>query len=130
LAVKIAPDLTPEEIAGMASQFIDHGVDAVVATNTTLSREGVDGLPDAEQAGGLSGAPLLARSTHVVRLLAAALHGRVPIIAAGGILSAADAREKIAAGASLIQLYSGLIYEGPALVSNIATALATTNTEA
>jgi dihydroorotate dehydrogenase len=124
LAVKIAPDLTPADIAGMAALFIEHGVDAVIATNTTISREGVGGLPDASQAGGLSGAPLKVRSTEIVRQLAATVAGRLPIIAAGGILSAADAREKVAAGASLVQLYSGLIYEGPALVGQVAEALA------
>jgi dihydroorotate dehydrogenase len=124
LAVKIAPDLTPTDLAGMAALFIGHGIDAVIATNTTIAREGVAGLPEADQAGGLSGAPLTARSTEIVRLLAAALAGRLPIIAAGGILSGEHAREKIAAGASLVQLYSGLIYEGPALVWNVAEALA------
>ncbi len=129
LAVKIAPDLAPADIEGMAAQFIAHGIDAVIATNTTLSREGVDGLPDADQAGGLSGAPLRARATQVVRQLATALRGQVPIIAAGGILCPADAREKMAAGASLVQLYSGLIYEGPALVARIAAALAADDAE-
>jgi len=124
LAVKIAPDLAQHDIDDMAARFIEHGIDAVIATNTTPSREGVADLPDAAQAGGLSGAPLKARSTQVVRQLATALAGRLPIIAAGGILSAADAREKIAAGASLVQLYTGLIYEGPALIGKIAEALA------
>ena len=124
LAVKIAPDLQQTDIAGMAALFIEHGIDAVIATNTTLSRQGVEGLRDADQAGGLSGAPLTARSTEIVRQLAAALGGRLPIIAAGGILSGADALEKMAAGASLVQLYSGLIYEGPALVREVARALA------
>ncbi len=124
LAVKIAPDLTQADIASMAALFIGHGIDAVIATNTTISREGVAGLPDADQTGGLSGAPLTARSTQIVQQLAAALAGRLPIIAAGGILSAAHARKKIAAGASLVQLYSGLVYEGPALVGKVAKALA------
>jgi len=124
LAVKIAPDLAPADIYGMAALFIEHGIDAVIATNTTLARTGVEGLPDADQAGGLSGAPLTVRSTQIVSQLAAALAGRLPIIAAGGILSEADAREKISAGASLVQLYSGLVYEGPALIGKIASALA------
>jgi dihydroorotate dehydrogenase len=124
LAVKIAPDLTQADTAGMAALFIEHGIDAVIATNTTISREGVEGLADAGQAGGLSGAPLKVRSTEIVRQLAVALAGRLPIIAAGGIMSVADAREKIAAGASLLQLYSGLIYEGPALIGKVAKALA------
>ena len=124
LAVKIAPDLAQVEIAGMAALFIEHGIDAVIATNTTISREGVAGLPDADQTGGLSGAPLTGRSTEIVRQLALALAGRLPIIAAGGIMSAEDAREKIAAGASLVQLYSGLVFEGPALIGKVAEALA------
>jgi dihydroorotate dehydrogenase len=124
VAVKIAPDLTHADVAAMAALFIEHGIDAVIATNTTVSRKGVESLPDADQAGGMSGAPLKALSTDIVRQLAAVLAGRLPIIAAGGILSAADAREKIAAGASLVQLYSGLVYEGPALVGQIADALA------
>lgn len=124
LAVKIAPDLTQADIADMAALFIEHDIDAVIATNTTISREGVGGMPDADQAGGLSGAPLRVRSTEIVRQLAAKLAGRLPIIAAGGILTGADAREKISAGASLVQLYSGLVYEGPALVGKVAEALA------
>lgn len=124
LAVKIAPDLTQHDVVGVAALLIEHGIDAVIATNTTTSREGVNGLPHADQTGGLSGAPLKHRSTQIVQQLAAQLAGRLPIIAAGGILSGTDAREKIAAGASLVQLYSGLIYEGPALVEKVAAALA------
>jgi dihydroorotate dehydrogenase len=124
LAIKIAPDLTDEDIGQMAVLFIKHGVDAVVATNTTISRDGVEGLPHGDEAGGLSGAPLKVRATEVVRRLAAALAGRIPIIGVGGIFSAADAREKLDAGASLVQLYSGLIFAGPELVGKIASALA------
>lgn len=124
LAVKIAPDLADEEIAQAAELFVRHGIDAVIATNTTVSREGVAGLPDSGQHGGLSGAPLKARATAVVRQLAAKLNGRLPVIGVGGIFSAADAREKLDAGASLVQVYSGLIYEGPELVSRIASDLA------
>ena len=124
LAVKIAPDLSTADIGGMAALFLEHGIDAVIATNTTIDRHGVAGLPDADQAGGLSGAPLTARSTLVVKQLAVALAGRLPIIAVGGILSAEDAREKMAAGASLVQLYSGLVYGGPALIGKVAEALA------
>src|SRR4051812_28670213 len=127
LAVKIAPDLTQPDIARMAIIFIKHGIDAVIATNTTVSREGLTPARNADQPGGLSGAPLKAPSTKIVAQLAGVLGGRVPIIAAGGIFSVADAREKIAAGASLVQLYSGLVYEGPSLVCNIARALAQTN---
>lgn len=127
LAVKIAPDLADDEIAQAAQLFISHGIDAVIATNTTVSREGVAGLADGDQQGGLSGAPLKARATAVVRKLASSLDGRLPIIGVGGIFSAADAREKIDAGASLVQVYSGLIYEGPELVSRIARGLAATS---
>ncbi|MEO8157651.1 MAG: quinone-dependent dihydroorotate dehydrogenase [Betaproteobacteria bacterium] len=123
LAVKIAPDLMPDAIQGMAESFVSHGIDAVIATNTTLARDGVNGLPDADQAGGLSGAPLTIRSTEIVKQLAQTLAGRLPIIGVGGILSEADACLKISAGASLVQLYSGLIYEGPALIGKVARAL-------
>ncbi|HEX7954248.1 MAG TPA: quinone-dependent dihydroorotate dehydrogenase [Burkholderiales bacterium] len=123
LAVKIAPDLTQAEIEVMAASFVRHGMDAVIATNTTLAREGVNGLPNADQAGGLSGAPLASRSTEIVGQLARALAGRLPIIGVGGILRAADARRKISAGASLVQLYSGLIYEGPALIGKVVRVL-------
>lgn len=123
LAVKIAPDLSNEDIGQMAALFVKHGVDAIIATNTTVSREAVAGLPDSDQAGGLSGAPLKARATTVVRHLAIALAGRIPIIGVGGIFCAADAREKLDAGASLVQLYSGLIFEGPGLAGKIAAAL-------
>ena len=124
LAVKIAPDLNAEEIKQMAAAFVRHGVDAVITTNTTISREGVEGLANSEQAGGMSGAPLRIRSTAVLRELARSLDERIPIIGVGGIFSAADAREKLVAGASLVQLYSGLIYEGPGLVRRIALDLA------
>ncbi|HKQ24609.1 MAG TPA: quinone-dependent dihydroorotate dehydrogenase [Burkholderiales bacterium] len=124
LAVKMAPDLTAEEIGHMCTTFVRHGVDAVIATNTTLSRDGVEGMANSEQAGGLSGAPLKARSTAVLRELARSLDDRIPIIAAGGVFSATDAREKLNAGASLLQLYSGLIYEGPGLARRIVADLA------
>ena len=124
LAVKIAPDLNAEEIGQMAAAFARHGVDAVIATNTTISRDGVEGLANSEQAGGLSGAPLLVRSTAVLGELARSLAGRIPIIGVGGVFSAADAREKLNAGASVVQLYSGLIYEGPGLPRRIAAGLA------
>lgn len=124
LAVKIAPDLKAGEIGQMAATFARHGVDAVIATNTTLSRDGVEGLANSAQAGGLSGAPLKVRSTAVLRELARSLADRIPIIGVGGIFSATDAREKLDAGASLVQLYSGLIYEGPGLARRIAADLA------
>jgi len=124
LAVKIAPDLDPGQIAEVARLLADHGADAVIATNTTLSREGVEGLPHAREAGGLSGAPLARRATDVIRHLARELAGALPIIGVGGILSGRDAREKMEAGASLVQIYTGLVYRGPNLVREIATELA------
>jgi dihydroorotate dehydrogenase len=101
-----------------------HRIDAVIATNTTISREAVAGLPNADEAGGLSGAPVREASTRVIRALARHLKNEVPIIGVGGILSGHDAAEKIAAGASLVQLYSGLIYRGPELVRECVQALA------
>jgi dihydroorotate dehydrogenase len=123
LAVKIAPDLEPPQIEAIASSLRRHAIDAVIATNTTVTREGVAGLPHEHETGGLSGAPLTARATSVVRQLAKALSGAVPVIGAGGIMSGADAREKVAAGASLVQLYTGLIYRGPVLVRECVGAL-------
>jgi dihydroorotate dehydrogenase len=124
LAVKIAPDLDESQLDAIADVLVSTGMNAVIATNTTLSRDGVAGLPDGDEAGGLSGAPVRERSTAVVRGLAKRLGGHLPIIAAGGILSGADAREKIDAGAALVQVYSGLIYRGPALVGEAIRALA------
>jgi dihydroorotate dehydrogenase len=124
LAIKIAPDMTDEETAQVAAALIATGMDAVIATNTTLSREGVQGLPHGDEAGGLSGAPVREKSTHTVRVLAAELKGFVPIIAAGGITEGAHAAEKIEAGASLVQVYSGFIYRGPALIREAVDAIA------
>jgi dihydroorotate dehydrogenase len=124
LAVKIAPDLDDAAIEMIATTLVEHGVDAAVATNTTVSRAGVKGLPHAEETGGLSGAPLRAMSTRVVRKLVRALDGRMPVMGVGGILSGEDAREKIDAGASLVQIYTGLVYRGPELVREITTTLA------
>jgi dihydroorotate dehydrogenase len=123
LAVKIAPDLEGEQIRQIAALLIKHRIDGVIATNTTLSREGVENLAHGDETGGLSGAPLRSRSTAVIRRLAAELDGALPIIGVGGILSGAHAAEKIAAGASLVQIYSGLIYRGPALVAECCKAL-------
>ncbi|MDO8346666.1 MAG: quinone-dependent dihydroorotate dehydrogenase [Rugosibacter sp.] len=122
IALKIAPDLDAEQIADVADALRRHRIDAVIATNTTLSREGVEQSPLAAEAGGLSGAPLFERSTAVVRTLARALAGEVPIIAAGGITTGARARAKLEAGAVLVQIYSGLIYRGPALVRECIAA--------
>jgi dihydroorotate dehydrogenase len=124
LAVKLAPDLTEEELSAAARLLLKHGVDAVVATNTTLARDRVAGIRHAQEPGGLSGTPLKARATAVVKALHAELGTRVPIIGVGGIFSAQDARDKMAAGASLVQIYSGLIYQGPTLPAQIANALA------
>ncbi len=123
LALKIAPDLTVEQVHEIAGLLMQHHIDAVIATNTTLSREAVKGLPHAEEAGGLSGAPVRDVSTFVIRQLSEVLQGKVPIIGVGGILSGPDAAEKIAAGASLVQLYSGLIYRGPKLVHEVCRAI-------
>jgi dihydroorotate dehydrogenase len=124
LAVKVAPDLAAEEVTTIADVLRRHRIDGLIATNTTLSREGVEGLPHADEKGGLSGAPLFERSTAIVRQFSAALGGELPIIAVGGILSGADAQAKIDAGASLVQIYTGFIYRGPELVREIAATLA------
>jgi len=123
LAVKISPDLDRPKIESIAATLLRHAIDAVIATNTTVTREGVAGLPHEHEAGGLSGAPLTARATTVARQLAQALGGKLPVIGVGGIMSGADARARIAAGASLIQLYTGLVYRGPALVRECVAAL-------
>lgn len=124
MALKIAPDLDDSQIAAIADLLRRHRMDAVIATNTTLSRHSVEGLPNGDQTGGLSGAPVRELSTAVVQKLATALAGEVPIIGVGGILSGADAVEKIAAGAKLVQVYSGLIYRGPQLIGEAAAAIA------
>jgi dihydroorotate dehydrogenase len=124
LAVKIAPDLSPGEIRRMARALVDHRIDGVIATNTTIDHGPVAGLAHADEAGGLSGRPLRAKSTEVIRTLASELDGALPIIGVGGIMSGADAVEKIGAGATLVQIYTGLIYKGPELVAEIAEALA------
>lgn len=116
LALKIAPDLEAEQVRAIADALRRHHIDAVIATNTTTSREKVRGVRYAEQQGGLSGAPVYEASTAVVAQLAAALAGEVPIIGVGGILDGRQARAKLEAGASLVQLYSGLVYRGPELV--------------
>jgi len=123
MAVKIAPDLADDELPRVADALVAHGMDAVIATNTTLARDRVVGLPHADEAGGLSGAPLRERSTAVIALLARHLRGTLPIVGVGGILSGSDAVEKLQAGAALVQLYTGLIYRGPALVGECRRAL-------
>ena len=121
LAVKIAPDLSLDEINQVAASLIKNGIDGVIATNTTLERDMIYDMPHAGEAGGLSGRPLQHKSTEVIRQLAKALNGALPIIGVGGIDSAMAAREKLAAGASLVQIYSGFIYKGPSLVKEIVT---------
>jgi dihydroorotate dehydrogenase len=123
LAVKIAPDLDSEQISQIAALLVKHRIDGVIATNTTLSRDSVENLPHGNETGGLSGAPVRDKSTAVIRQLAAELNGALPIIGVGGILNGADAAEKIKAGAALVQIYSGLIYRGPALVAECAAAI-------
>ena len=123
LVLKIAPDMEAEQIAAIARLLMQHRIDGVIATNTTLSREGVENLPHAEESGGLSGAPVRDKSTAVIRQLAAELRGALPIIGVGGILSGVDAAEKIRAGAALVQIYSGLIYRGPELVAESCAAI-------
>ena len=121
--VKIAPDLDAAQIDVIAATLIRHKMDGVVATNTTLSREAVKGLPHCDEAGGLSGAPVLQASNQVIRQLRAALGKDFPIIGVGGVMSAADALSKIEAGADVVQIYTGLIYKGPDLVKDAALAI-------
>ena len=124
LALKVAPDLDDEALRAIAALVVRMRVDAVIATNTTIARDGVEGMRHASEAGGLSGAPLAARALAVLRVLAKTLDGAVPIIGVGGIMSGADARDRIAAGATLVQLYTGLIYRGPDLVAECVRATA------
>jgi dihydroorotate dehydrogenase len=123
LALKIAPDLELEQIIEIADLLIEHKIDSVIATNTTLSRDMVQGMEHAEEIGGLSGKPVREKSNLVIRQLSQRLQGAVPIIGVGGILSGADALEKILAGADLVQVYSGLIYKGPKLVHEVCKSL-------
>ncbi len=124
VAVKIAPDMEADEVVLVANALLNYQLDGVIATNTTLSREGVQFSALAQQAGGLSGAPVRELSTQVIRQLASTLAGRLPIIGVGGISDGASAAEKIEAGASLVQIYSGFIYRGPALIAEAAQAIA------
>ena len=123
LVVKIAPDLDDDEIIHIARLLMEFNIDGVIATNTTISRDAVQGHPHAEETGGLSGSPVKQQSTHVVAGLASELNKETPIIAAGGILTGEDAQEKLEAGASLVQIYSGLIYRGPQLIEDILKTL-------
>ncbi|MBC7453055.1 MAG: quinone-dependent dihydroorotate dehydrogenase [Massilia sp.] len=123
ITLKIAPDIDAEQIKNIAGALLRHRIDGVIATNTTLARGAVEGMAHSLEAGGLSGAPVLALSNIVIKALKAELGDAVPIIGVGGIMSGADAKAKIDAGAALVQLYSGLIYAGPALVRECARAL-------
>jgi dihydroorotate dehydrogenase len=123
LFLKIAPDLDNDQIKAIVVSLLRHGMDGVVATNTTVSREAVRGLPHAKEAGGLSGAPVLEMSNRVISQLRAALGPRFPIIGVGGIMSGEDAVSKIKAGADVVQIYTGLIYQGPQLVREAALAI-------
>jgi len=124
LALKIAPDIDPEQIRSIADALMTHRIDAVIATNTTLARDAVAGMQHGTEAGGLSGKPVREKSNQVIAALARLLHGEVPVIGVGGILAGPDARAKFDAGAQLVQLYTGLIYRGPALVRECVEALA------
>ena len=119
VAVKIAPDLSQEELKQVAESLLRYGIDGVIATNTTLDRELIHDMPHAAETGGLSGRPLQNKSTEIIRSLHEYLKGQIPIIGVGGIDSAMAAREKMQAGAQLVQIYSGFIYHGPDLVKNI-----------
>ena len=121
--VKIAPDLEEAQVAVIAETLRLNGIDGVIATNTTIARDAVQGLPHANETGGLSGRPVFEASNRVIRLLRAALGSSYPIIGVGGVLGGADARAKLQAGADLVQIYTGLIYKGPALVAECARAL-------
>ena len=123
--VKIAPDLQDEQVTVIAATLQRHGMDGVIATNTTISRDAVKGLRHAEETGGLSGAPVYEASNRVIAQLRAALGQGFPIIGVGGILSAEDAVGKIRAGADVVQIYTGLVYQGPALVVQAARAIKT-----
>jgi dihydroorotate dehydrogenase len=123
ITLKIAPDIDDEQVKNIAGALLRHRIDGVIATNTTLSRSAVEGLRHGAEAGGLSGAPVFKLSNDVIRALKAELGDALPIIGVGGIMRGADAKAKIDAGAALVQLYSGLIYAGPALVRDCAQAL-------
>jgi dihydroorotate dehydrogenase len=125
LFVKIAPDLDETQVQSIAAALRRCGIDGVIATNTTVDRSAIQGLPHADEAGGLSGTPVQAHSNRVITQLRSELGAHFPIIGVGGVMSGADAQAKIQAGANLVQLYTGLIYKGPALVTEVARALLT-----
>lgn len=123
IAVKIAPDMAEADLRGVARVLVEQGIDGVIATNTTIARDAVKHLAHGDEAGGLSGAPVRAASTQAVKVLAEELDGALPIIGVGGIDSGEAAQEKVRAGAALVQVYTGFIYRGPALIAEVARAL-------
>ncbi len=123
LVLKVAPDLEPTDIEFIASQLKQFKIDGLIVTNTTLSREGVEGLPFGEEAGGLSGAPVFEKSTACLAAFAKLLKDEIPLIGVGGILSGDQAVAKQNAGASLVQIYSGMIYTGPDLIKDCVHAM-------
>lgn len=123
LVLKVAPDLTDEDVQFIASQLIEFKIDGLIVTNTTLSREGVENLPSGDEAGGLSGAPVFEKSTACLQAFSNILKDQIPLIGVGGILSGEQAIAKQQAGASLVQIYSGLIYTGPALIKDCVNAM-------
>ena len=118
IAVKVAPDLEPAEITGIAQALLDNNIDGLIATNTTLSREAVKGMKHGDEAGGLSGEPVREMSSEVIKQFHTHLKGNIPIIGVGGVASAKDAQDKLDAGAELVQIYSGWIYQGPKLIKD------------
>jgi len=127
ILIKIAPDLSSEEISELAKTFIKYNVDGVIATNTTFSRKGVEGLKYADETGGLSGKPVFESSNQVLKSMFEQANGKFPVIGVGGICSAKDGQKKIQAGASLVQIYSGFIYQGPALITDVANGIKNAN---
>ena len=127
MAVKVAPDLKEGEVQELAEAFVNHEIDAVIATNTSMGRDKVIGSKHAEEVGGLSGRPIFEHSTDIVRQFRAALPDTLPIIAAGGVMSGDDAVKKLEAGASLVQIYTGFIYQGPALVAELINSIERNN---
>jgi dihydroorotate dehydrogenase len=123
IVVKVAPDLEHDALNALAKALVENQADGVIATNTTIDKTAVSELKDGNEQGGLSGAPLTEKSTEIIAQLAKSLDGAMPIIGVGGIMSAEDAQVKMQAGASMVQLYSGLIYKGPKLITDVAKAL-------
>jgi dihydroorotate dehydrogenase len=124
LVLKVAPDLESSDVEFISQQLLNFGIDGLIATNTTLARVGVESLPFGNEAGGLSGQPVFDRSTAILAEFAAHLGGKIPLIGVGGICRGGEAKAKIEAGASLVQIYSGLIYRGPDLINECVRALA------